>query len=168
APFGTAPGTFLSIRTGGRTATSGPGGNVFFIRPEKEIDVKALLLREPAGVIYDMSLVAHWLAVNGKQAISPQYPPPELLARMHLLSGSSRSRQTHTTSDASVVSSSATATEGDLGKRTSQPHSLATVAKSKLSLDAVVPADNHPRIVSSVVTEVRLSDLSRCSLSSSV
>ncbi|KAF6772914.1 hypothetical protein AHF37_08234 [Paragonimus kellicotti] len=109
APFGTAPVTFLPIRTGGRTATSGPGGKVFFIRPEKEIDVKALLLREPAGVVYDVSLVG-----------------------------------------------SATATEGDSSRRISQPHSLAIVGKSKLSPDAVVPAGNHPRIVSSVVTEVRV------------
>ncbi|CAH8646306.1 unnamed protein product [Schistosoma mattheei] len=61
SPFGTTTANFLPIRTGGRTASSGPGGKVFFIRPDKEIDVKALLLREPAGVVYDVSLVAHWL-----------------------------------------------------------------------------------------------------------
>ncbi|KAF8566154.1 hypothetical protein P879_06241 [Paragonimus westermani] len=161
APFGTAPVTFLPIRTGGRTATSGPGGKVFFIRPEKEIDVKALLLREPAGVVYDVSLVAHWLAVNGKQAISPQNPPPDLLARMRLLSGSSRARQTHTASDASAVGSSATATEGESGRRIAQSHALATVGKSKLNLDTIVPAGNHPRIVSSVVTERRSHEVSQ-------
>ncbi|CAH8670691.1 unnamed protein product [Schistosoma margrebowiei] len=88
SPFGTTTANFLPIRTGGRTASSGPGGKVFFIRPDKEIDVKALLLREPAGVVYDVSLVAHWLSVNGKQPTSPQNPPPDFLARMALLNNS--------------------------------------------------------------------------------
>ncbi|CAH8680438.1 unnamed protein product [Schistosoma rodhaini] len=88
SPFGTTTANFLPIRTGGRTASSGPGGKVFFIRPDKEIDVKALLLREPAGVIYDVSLVAHWLSVNGKQPTSPQNPPPDFLAKMALLNNS--------------------------------------------------------------------------------
>ncbi|CAH8596568.1 unnamed protein product [Schistosoma turkestanicum] len=88
SPFGTTTANFLPIRTGGRTASSGPGGKVFFIRPDKEIDIKALLLREPAGVVYDVSLVAHWLSVNGKQPTSPQNPPPDFLARMALLNNS--------------------------------------------------------------------------------
>ncbi|GAA56324.1 transcription initiation factor TFIID subunit 6 [Clonorchis sinensis] len=155
APFGSTPANFLPIRTGGRTATSGPGGKVFFIRPDKEIDVKALLLREPAGVLYDVSVVAHWLAVNGKQPVSPQNPPPDFLARMRQFSGSIGKRE----SGQSVDRNDAASEDSTHGKRPNPPLSA---SKVRTTADGdVVSGVPHPRTISSISVERRPHEVSQ-------
>ncbi|TPP61888.1 Transcription initiation factor TFIID subunit 6 [Fasciola gigantica] len=122
--FGTATSSFLPIRTGGRTASSGPGGKVFFIRPDKEIDLKALLLREPAGVVYDVSSTAHWLAVNGRQPISPQNPPPDFVSRMSLLNGTALKNESNSKSvhvEGPETSGGPTSSESAQTDKTIQP-----------------------------------------------
>ncbi|KAH8867979.1 Transcription initiation factor TFIID subunit 6 [Schistosoma japonicum] len=158
SPFGTTTANFLPIRTGGRTASSGPGGKVFFIRPDKEIDVKALLLREPAGVVYDVSLVAHWLSVNGKQPTSPQNPPPDFLARMALLNNSFGSNKPN---KRSLVSSD---------KKNDNVHSsvekysktcLHSSNRERFDTLSSLSASSHPRKVLAVSVERRCHEISQ-------
>lgn len=55
-PFSAGSGELLPVRSGGRNAALGAAGKMFFIRREKEVDIKTLLRREPAPVVYDVSL----------------------------------------------------------------------------------------------------------------
>ncbi|VDM34596.1 unnamed protein product, partial [Hydatigera taeniaeformis] len=86
-PYGAATGELIPVRTSGRNAAPGVGGKMILIRKDKEVDIKTLLRRQPTPVIYDISLVVHWLAIDGVQPTSPQNPPPEFLRRMTILSG---------------------------------------------------------------------------------
>ncbi|CAL8103027.1 unnamed protein product [Calicophoron daubneyi] len=162
APFGTTPANFLPIRTGGRTASSGPGGKVFFIRPDKEIDLKALLLREPAGVVYDASLVAHWLAVNGKQPISPQNPAPEFLARMNLLSGVvGRDRSSGDGGTQLAKSAESSAMGASLNNTITDLVNKRLTGKEKADSANVLNSLSHPRTVSAISVDRRLHEVSQ-------
>ncbi|CAH8675098.1 unnamed protein product [Schistosoma bovis] len=153
SPFGTTTANFLPIRTGGRTASSGPGGKVFFIRPDKEIDVKALLLREPAGVVYDVSLVAHWLSVNGKQPTSPQNPPPDFLARMALLNNSFGS---HNKQNKRPISHKK---DDDISSSVEKHPKIGIHSSNRDKLDLL--SGSHPRKVLAVSVERRSHEISQ-------
>ncbi|VDP64625.1 unnamed protein product [Schistosoma curassoni] len=153
SPFGTTTANFLPIRTGGRTASSGPGGKVFFIRPDKEIDVKALLLREPAGVVYDVSLVAHWLSVNGKQPTSPQNPPPDFLARMALLNNSFGS---HNKQNKRPISHKK---DDDINSSVEKHPKIGIHSSNRDKLDLL--SGSHPRKVLAVSVERRSHEISQ-------
>ncbi|THD19936.1 Transcription initiation factor TFIID subunit 6 [Fasciola hepatica] len=158
--FGTATSSFLPIRTGGRTASSGPGGKVFFIRPDKEIDLKALLLREPAGVVYDVSLTAHWLAVNGRQPISPQNPPPDFVARMSLLNGTAQKNESNSKSvhgEGPETSGGPTSSESAQETRQSSPLAM----KRKLDTSNPDLVTSHPRSVSALSVARRPHEVSQ-------
>ncbi|CAH8650265.1 unnamed protein product [Heterobilharzia americana] len=154
SPFGTTTANFLPVRTGGRTASSGPGGKVFFIRPDKEIDVKALLLREPAGVVYDVSLVAHWLSVNGKQPTSPQNPPPDFLSKMSLLNNSFGYTKQNGNKRLCLESSDTCLLSNAKQSRTS-------LHNSQEKLDSTSSSSSHPRKVLAVSVERRPHEISQ-------
>ncbi|CAH8668048.1 unnamed protein product [Heterobilharzia americana] len=154
SPFGTTTANFLPVRTGGRTASSGPGGKVFFIRPDKEIDVKALLLREPAGVVYDVSLVAHWLSVNGKQPTSPQNPPPDFLSKMSLLNNSFGYTKQNGDKRLCLESSDTCLLSNAKQSRTS-------LHNSQEKLDSTSSSLSHPRKVLAVSVERRPHEISQ-------
>ncbi|KAK4474992.1 hypothetical protein MN116_002092 [Schistosoma mekongi] len=159
SPFGTTTANFLPIRTGGRTASSGPGGKVFFIRPDKEIDVKALLLREPAGVVYDVSLVAHWLSVNGKQPTSPQNPPPDFLARMALLNNSFGSNKQN---KRSLVSNDQKNDDVHSSVEKYSKTGLHSSNRDRLNtMSSLSAASSHPRKVLAVSIERRSHEISQ-------
>ncbi|VDP86598.1 unnamed protein product, partial [Echinostoma caproni] len=161
--FGTASSSsFLPIRTGGRTASSGPGGKVFFIRPDKEIDLKALLLREPAGVVYDASLTAHWLSVNGRQPISPQNPPPDFVARMSLLNGTTSAKDSKSKSLSQEPTASDRPSEPEQSADPKQLGSLAMKRKADRNpyqLDSEFLS--HPRSVTALSVTRRPHEVSQ-------
>ncbi|CAH8866737.1 unnamed protein product [Trichobilharzia szidati] len=153
-PFGTSTANFLPVRTGGRTASSGPGGKVFFIRPDKEIDVKALILREPAGVVYDVSLVAHWLSVNGKQPTSPQNPPPDFLSRMALLNNSFGSNKQN---DKRMGVDS----DNNDGDALNEKQSKTSSQNNREKIDTASTSPSHPRKVLALSVERRPHEISQ-------
>uniref|UniRef100_A0A0X3P564 Uncharacterized protein n=1 Tax=Schistocephalus solidus TaxID=70667 RepID=A0A0X3P564_SCHSO len=55
-PYGAGTGDLLPVRTGGRNVAPGAGGKMFSIRRDKEVDVKSLIRREPAPLVYDVCL----------------------------------------------------------------------------------------------------------------
>ncbi|VDD81613.1 unnamed protein product [Mesocestoides corti] len=121
-PYGAASGEVIMVRTNGRNAAPGAGGKMFFIRKDKEVDIKTLLRREPSPVIYDISLGVHWLAVDGVQPASPQNPPPDFLRRMSILSGTLSSKAEPPNSAGKNEDSQQTPTESkvDKGKSTEE------------------------------------------------
>lgn len=63
-PYGAASGELLPVRTNVRNASPGQGGKMFFIRRDKELDIKTLLKREPAPVVYDISLAGEYCFIR--------------------------------------------------------------------------------------------------------
>ncbi|KAM7542549.1 hypothetical protein Aperf_G00000019532 [Anoplocephala perfoliata] len=122
-PYGAATGELIPVRNNGRNASPGMGNKTLMIKKDKEIEIKTLLKRSTSAVIYDISLSAHWLAIEGVQPASPQNPPPGFLCKMEMISGT----QTHK----SIAPS--------------QPSSAKNIDVTQSSLDEKVPGGHASR-----------------------
>ncbi|KAH9280189.1 Transcription initiation factor TFIID subunit 6 [Echinococcus granulosus] len=145
-PYGAATGELIPVRTSGRNAAPGVGGKMILIRKDKEVDIKTLLRRQPTPVVYDISLVVHWLAIDGVQPASPQNPPPEFLRRMTMLSGTQ-------TPKAICTALNPTLKIDD----TQQPSVDAKTDKNKAGDDRA----SHPRVMQALHVERRPQEVSQ-------
>nr|CDS29763.1 transcription initiation factor tfiid subunit 6 [Hymenolepis microstoma] len=89
-PYGAASGELIPIRNNVRTVPGTPC-KTLLIKKDEEVDVQSLLRRQINPVIYDVSLSAHWLAIEGVQPACPQNPSPAFLSKMQMIAGT----QTH-------------------------------------------------------------------------
>ncbi|VDK23400.1 unnamed protein product [Taenia asiatica] len=139
-PYGAATGELIPVRTSGRNAAPGVGGKMILIRKDKEVDIKTLLRRQPTPVVYDISLVVHWLAIDGVQPTSPQNPPPEFLRRMIILSGTQTPKAICTALNPTI-------------KVDDTQHQLvdAKMDKNKVGDDGT----SHPRVMQALHVEVK-------------
>ncbi|KAL3318813.1 Transcription initiation factor TFIID subunit 6 [Cichlidogyrus casuarinus] len=88
---GTSTGEFMTVSSGGKLITNSFTNNKpLFFKPEREIEVKTLLIKDPAAIVYDISLVAHWLIIDGKQPACPQNPSPAFLNSLASIYGSKK------------------------------------------------------------------------------
>ncbi|KAL7058657.1 hypothetical protein AAHC03_013722 [Spirometra sp. Aus1] len=153
-PYGAGTGELLPVRTGGRNAAPGVGGKMFSIRRDKEVDVKSLIRREPAPVVYDVCLAAHWLAIDGVQPTSPQNPPPDFLRRMAQLAGTKKNLLNAAEGPPQLPLPSQLKPEDT----TAASSSTETASKSK---DVIPGSLSHPRVMQAAIVEKRPHEISQ-------
>ncbi|TGZ46604.1 hypothetical protein CRM22_011106 [Opisthorchis felineus] len=119
------------------------------------IGLEQLHLGAPQSFIHGPDSIPHWLAVNGKQPVSPQNPPPDFLARMRQFSGSIGKRDSGQLEDRNDAASE----DPTHGKRPNPPLSASKV-RSTADGD-VVSGVPHPRTISSISVERRPHEVSQ-------
>ncbi|KAM3173893.1 hypothetical protein ACTXT7_011667, partial [Hymenolepis weldensis] len=107
-PYGAASGELIPIRNNVRTVPGTPN-KTLLIKKDEEVDVQSLLRRQINPVIYDISLSAHWLAIEGVQPACPQNPPPIFLSKMQMIAGT----QTHKSIPSGQITGTSQTKTGD-------------------------------------------------------